>query len=1086
MRTAFILIIIGIIQAHTTGVQAQTSKLSLNIKNMELSNVLSIIESETGFFFLYNETLVDPRQKVSINAEAEPVDSILNKIFSGSGIAYYISDRKIILAPEYLLTRSKEDNQAELLTGVVTDAETGEFMQGVNVWLKNSAAGTITGTAGEFTLSPPDGTDSMLFSFVGYVSLEVPVTSEKVFNITLVRDVLSLDEVIVVGYGSQRKETLSGSVAAIRSEDIVTTRSTSVASSIQGKIPGVMIRQRTAEPGTFSSLISVRGFGSPLLVIDGVARDDMADFERLNPEDIESISVLKDASAAIFGMNADNGVVIVTTRRGIAGKTKLSYSSIFTLKEPTTTDRQMTVPASTYVLMKNEMDRNTGTNQGSPPTYSDVEIEKWRLGSEPGYQDYNWYRLTLSPTTTQQHHNFSISGGNNAVTFYTSLGYLKDNGLFTTRINYYDKYTFRTNIDARISNGLNMKISVAGKYDFKQEPQGGYFWLFKGIITASRMVGPFTLNYPGRFAINPTDNRNNLARITEEVSGYQRTINTQYQTTIDLNYDLPFAKGLSVGIIGAYDGNVSRTPNLNKFYYLYDYETGEPGNRGMSTYQERITDYNRRMLQTRLSFRRTTAGGHNISGTLVHEMKKTFSAWVQGKRQYDNLYTHDVINQGSTTNQTTAGTRTEEAFMSYLGRLNYDFKRKYLLEFSFRHDGSYRYSPDKRWAFFPAGSAGWRVSEESFFKNNLSVISNLKLRGSYGKMGSDAGIPFQYIPGYSFSNISGGYVFDNNILTLGMIPPGVVNNYLSWVSTATTDIGVDLDLWNGKAGITFDWFRKYREGLLSTRASAVPNTFGTSFPQENLNSDVRKGYELELSHRNRLGRLEYNVSANVTYSRLYRLDVEMSPYRSTWQEWKNGSDGGYRIQNRRWMYLSDGQYQDRTEITENAPLIGGSNGNSRMLPGMQIIKDVNNDGIINSNDQLPAGWTGVGANPPLHFGLSGGGKWMNFDFNILFQGSALFMIERSPSDVWGYGNFPVLFERYMDRWRMEDPLADPWDPATTWNPGKFGPLTSSKEGTTMRMYTDMWYTPADYLRIKSVELGYTLPKNGAGNYISAT
>jgi TonB-linked SusC/RagA family outer membrane protein len=1002
----------------------------------------------------------------------------LRKLITQLKIALFIimvSASNVFANPTYsdvFAIASETGLQQAAVSGTVTDAATGEVMPGVNIQVKGTTVGLITGIDGKYAFASIDRNAILVFSFIGYVSQEIPLAGKTVVNVALESETKTLEEIVVIGYGTQKKETLTGSVASIKATDIMTTKSTSVASAIQGKVPGVQIRQRSAEPGTFSSLISIRGFGAPLLVIDGVVRDGMSDFERLNSDDIESISVLKDGAAAIYGMNADNGVIIVTTKKGFTGKTKFSYSSIFTTKQPTTTDRQKSVDAYTHRWLKNEIDLNTG----NAPTYSDTELEKWRLGIEPGYQDFNWYEICLKKFTNSQQHNLSVQGGNDNVTFFTSLGYMNDNGLLVNNsIQYYNKYNFRTNVEAKLGKGLTAKISVSGKYDDSKSPPATYFWLFKRIIVADRGVGIYSLANPTHFTTVPAENVNPYAQMTESVCGYVRNSNLQYQTTIDLNYQLPFVKGLSAGILAAYDGNLSEGSTLNKAYYLYDYRTDVPGTLSLSNYQDRLTDYKRQDVQAKISYRKTIAQNHNISATFVYELRRTRSNYVQARRQYDDLYTHDIIAQGSLTNQSTAGNRTLEAFMSYLGRLNYDYKNKYLVEFSFREDGSYRYAPSKRWAFFPAVSVGWRIGEEAFIKNNLPVISNLKLRGSYAQLGSDAGNAFQYYSGYTFGSVSGGYVFSDNVLTLGMVPPGVVNDYLTWVHTKTSDIGLDLELWKGKLGVTADYFERVRDGLLANRVATVPNTFGASFPQENLNSDQVKGYEIEISHRNKIGDFTYGVSANVTYSRRYLLKVERTPYTNTMAIWKDGSAGNNRIQNREWIYRWDGVYTDVTQVEENAPLIGGTNGNSRMLPGMQRIVDVNGDGRISGDDQMPDSWAGVGTNPPLQYGMNMYASWKGLDLNMLLQGSSLFTVYNTNGDIWGYGRMPTTWSKYLDRWHTEVPGANPFDPATVWIPGKWEALTNSNTGITAGYTTDKWRLDATYLRIKSLEVGYTVP-----------
>ena len=1073
MRFTIFILFLSLSQAFAIDSYSQQTKLSLDLKNAKVEDVLDKIEKSSEFFFMYNKGMVDVERKIDIQVDGKGINQILDKVFENTGISYSITNRQILLINNSVINKGVELNsqQQRSVSGKVTDASGGS-LPGVSVVVKGTTTGTITDSDGKYSLSNVPSNATLQFSFVGMKTQEVAVGSKSIINVVLEEETVGIEEVVAIGYGMQKKATLTGAIASIKGDDILTTKSTSVVSSIQGKISGVQIRQQTGEPGKFNSLVSIRGFGAPLLVIDGVARDGMSDFERLNPEDIESISVLKDASAAIYGMNSDNGVLIVTTKKGTKGDAKFTYNSFFGTKAPTSMNKN--VDAYTYRLMKNEMNKNTGL----APAFADDVLEKWKAGTEPGYQDYNWIENTLKNFTTQQQHNLSVSGGNEKLTFYTSLGYMEDNGLLSSNIQKYKKYNFRTNITAQLTKDLKAVVSIAGKADDNKGPQIGYIWVFKPIVIADRGYTPFTPNNPAHISRIPPEWNNPYALANEDIAGYEKWSNVQYQSSIDLTYTVPFVKGLKLGLLGAYDGNVYNWSNLQKMYYSYDFLTDAPSATKSNLYKNSNNLFARKNLQAQINYQNTFNKIHNLGATFVYEVRDLNYNYLQAQRQYDDMYTHDIIDQGSLTNMSNAGNRSNQKFMSVLGRLNYSYKDKYLIEFAFRNDGSYRYAPNKRWAFFPSASGGWRVSEEPFIKNNLPFVSNLKIRGSYGLMGADAGNAFEYYEGYKFGGIGGGYVMNNGVLTLGMVPPGVVNDNLTWIKTRTADIGVDIDLWNGKLGITSDIFQKNRDGLLGNRVQSVPNTFGASFPQENINSDLVRGIEIMISHKGNIGALTYGVSANATYARKYLVYTEKAPYASTMQKWKDvwGSD---RVLGREWGYSYSGRYTDITQY-QTAPLLGGTNGNSKMLPGSYKITDANNDGIINGNDQLPTFWSGqyqgFAGNPPLQFGLTLNGTWKGLDINILLQGTSLSTIYTQAGDIWGYGAQPNLWEKYLDRWHTADPAADPYNPSTQWISGEFPALRSNFNGTTDNLTTDKWRLNATYLRLKSVELGYSLPK----------
>jgi TonB-linked SusC/RagA family outer membrane protein len=979
--------------------------------------------------------------------------------------------------PKTTANTSENELQQASISGKVIDATTGEAVVGANVMIEGTTRGAITDINGAFSIPSTGGEAKLVISFIGYVTQVIPTQGKTVINVSLVSETTGLDEVVVVGYGSQKKQTLTGSVASLKSEQILSTKSISMAASIQGKIPGVQIRQQTGEPGTFNSRISVRGFGTPLLVIDGVVRDQMDDFERLNPEDIESVSVLKDAAASIYGLGAANGVFIVTTKKGFAGKTEFSLNTMYSTKTPTNDWSNINVDAYTMRYMWNEMSRNS---QNLTNLTTDADLEKWKANTEPGFTDFNWWDALVRKHVTSQEVTLNARGGTDVITFFSSFGYNNDGGYFkNNELNQYDRYTFRTNVEAKLAKGLRMNVSFYGRYEKTINPNVGTTWTFKRTITNDRGIGPYTLDGLGHYTQVPSENTNVFAEESRDASGYVEHYRFQYQTTIDINYDLPFLKGASIGLLTAYDGQNNDDRTLSKNFILYDYITGLPKTTSVAPtrFRQDFGSFLRKELQAKVAYAKRF-GDHNINATLVYQMRRidNNSAWA--RRQYDDVFTTAIINQGSLTNSTNGGTRSEEAYLSYLGRFNYDYKSKYLLELSVRRDGTYRYSPDQRWGTFPAVSAGWRLGQEEFFKNALPFVSDFKLRASWGKSGRDAGNPFDYYEGYTFGGVSGGYIFTPGTLTLGMVPPGIVNSNRTWVNTTTVDLGLDLELWKGKLGFVFDVFKRNENGLLASRATALPNTFGASYPQENLNSQFEQGFDFSLSHRNTIGQFNYGITGSFTYTRTYLTHVERAPNQNTWDVWKNGNDtydDKGRIQGRVFMQERDGIYTNINQ-TETAPLNGGSNGNYYVLPGMDIIKDTDGNGVLNGDDALPITWSGAGTNPPLQFGANLNASYKGFDMVVGLAGSSLFTMAKSRGDQWGYGvQYRFFLAEFLDRWHTANITDNPFDPATVWIPGKWEALTINTNGTQTGTTTDKWRMDATYLRLKSVEIGYNIP-----------
>ncbi len=792
----------------------------------------------------------------------------------------------------------------------------------------------------------------------------------------------------------------------------------------------------------------------------------------MNPDDIESVSILKDASAAIYGMNAANGVIIVTTKQGEQGKPRFSYSGMVGAKAATGLER--TVDAYTYRLMRNEMDRNIGNAH----YYSDEILEKYRLG-EPGYEDTDWIDLCLHDWVFQQNHNVSVRGGADKIRYFTSFGYTEDNGLLKSNIQKYQRYNFRNTLSADLSDHVKMNLSISGRYTKTQSPRIDFLWLFKPIMVNDRGQNYHTIDNENHMTALPPENTNPYAMMQPDIDGYRRKNVFNYQTTLDLTYTVPFVEGLSIIGQAAFDGNNENSSYLQRQYGIYDYYTDDLQSMfGTDTYSSTMRQFKRLHFRGQVNYNRSFNSVHNLTATAVVEARRTRYDELYGSRQYTDLFTHDILNQGTSTTAQNSGYRKFGVYAAYLGRVNYDYAGKYLLEGVIRYNGSYQYARENRWAFFPSFSAGWRLSEEAFIKDNFTFVNNLKIRGSFGKSGIDARrnnqlVDFEYIPGYTVGT-DGGYVFNPNELTISMVAPGVVNNNLSWIESTTSNLGVDFDFLGGLIGGTFELFQRKNTGLLADRVQSVPNTFGASFPQENINSQLDKGLEVMLYHRNKVGRdFSYAVSVNTTYSRRKQLHVERAGFSSQWDRWLNGNEDRYTGRLR--QYEWSGRYTS-LEQYETAPLMGGTQGNSKMLPGSYAIIDKNGDGIIDGNDQTFNHWAYGNINPPLQYGMTIAMEYRSFDFNTVLQGAALYSINYRNDDIWGYGRYPSLHKRFMDRWHPADPTADPYDPATEWVEGYYPALRTNTSNTTDGNRVNVWTPPATYLRIKSMEIGYTLPK----------
>jgi TonB-linked SusC/RagA family outer membrane protein len=929
---------------------------------------------------------------------------------------------------------------------------------GATVKIAGTTQGVLTNTDGSFSIEVAPGA-TLEVLYVGYISQTIKITDQETLNIKLIEDVTLLEDVVVVGYGVQKKETLTGSVSNLKTEEIITTKAPSLAQSIQGKVAGLRIRQNNGEPGRFDSNINIRGFGTPLFIIDGVVRDGSGEFQRLNPEDIESISFLKDATAAIYGMNSANGAVIVTTKKGLKGKPRLTLNVNMAVSSPT--DIPQMANAAQYMTMRNEAEINAGRS----PYLTKEELQKWQTGA-PGYQGVDLYDAVFNDQATQYQTSLSIEGGNENLSYFGSFGYMTDNSVLKNNALTYDKYTFRSNVSMKVTKDLTASVNIGGRHDNTNRPWFPFFDIFK----STRVNPPLTTIYANdnpayynNFAYVP----NPMAIIDADYTGGAEETNKNIQTQFILEYSVPFVEGLKIKGSFVYDYNdyKYKASRIGFQTYTYGEYTGAYSAVDAnypSLVQDNRREANRIDLQFQSSYHRTFNQSHNVGATYIFERREERANWMNGERKFD-FYTIGELDNARETGQIVSGSSEHQAYLSHIGRVNYDFRGKYLAEIAFRYDGSYRYAPGKRWAFFPSASAGWRISEESFIKDNFKFVDNFKIRGSIGRSGQDAGDPFQFMPGYTLNN--GGYVFTQDTYTNGVASPAMINPDLTWITVDMYNLGFDLSFLNRLIAFEVDLYQRDRSGLLAHRYASLPNTFGATLPQENLNGDRTQGIEFTLSHHNKINDFQYSISGNFNLARTKNKYIETGPFKSSMERWRNQS--AYRWNDFIWGYEVIGRFQNMDEIN-TYPIQNGDNGNSKELPGDYIAKDQNGDGIINDLDKIPLFWSGT---PQVHFGLNVQASWKNFDFYALFQGSAFYTIqfEEVYARMLAFkgGNTP---EYFYDRWHREDP----YDPNSAWIPGEWPAIRLEQDmGSFYTRDSQIWRKDASYVRLKTVELGYS-------------
>jgi len=952
-------------------------------------------------------------------------------------------------------------NQKITVSGTVLDKTTNEPLIGVSVVVKGVAnAGTITDMDGKFTLKLPYAEAPLVFSYLGYQPQEIIPGAKKELTVLLQEDTKALQEVVVVGYTKQRKETMVGSVATITTKDLTQSPTANINNALAGRLPGLVVNQYAGgEPGVDQSELFIRGkatYGnqSAIVIVDGIERD----MSYLAPDEIETFTILKDASAtAAYGIRGANGVIVITTKRGKAAeKATVNLKASIGINQPIGFPEYL--GSADYATLYNEAQQNIGVS--APYSAEDLERFKQGIGTT------DWYDEVIRKTAPTTYHNLSVSGGAEKVKYFFSLGFTDQEGIYKSKAFNYKKYNVRSNISAEIVKGFTVDLQLSGRLDTRMKPYEAEP-LSRSIQMAKPIFPIYANNNPDYWS-NPGDKGNPVHLSDIDNVGYDRRDRREFNGSITLNWEVPWVKGLSAKALLSYDYNNKYSRKWYKEYYEYTYDAvndvyNKSGSHTISELTTQSDNYFKPNGQVSLNYK-NTFGKHDVGVLALWEFYNDRTDWVKAYRQF-TVGAIDQIGAGDKTNINNDGKASVSAHTGLVGRINYAFASKYLAEFSFRYDGSYKFAPGKRWGFFPAGSLGWRISEEDFFKESLPMFDNFKIRGSYGKVGDEGDFAaYQYLTGYTYP--SGNYVLGSGGLTNGAKDKGMPNTNLTWYESTTANVGFEASVLSGLINVEFDYFIRKRDGLLATRILTLPTTFGQSLPQENLNSDKTQGFEIVLGHRKTIGDFTYDVKANFSTTRNYNRHVERAASANMYDNWRNNSNDRYKdIQ---WGKVCIGQFQSYEEIL-NSP-VQDNNGNKSLMPGDLKFEDWNNDGIIDGKDDQPIGF---GNTPRMYYGLNLYGEYKGFDLTVFFQGAA-------GHEVFTTGDFMAPFIQQglgngitlnLDRWHREDPS----DMSSEWIPGYMPALRPT--GFSANASKNTWTRQkANYLRLKTIEIGYTFPK----------
>lgn len=985
--------------------------------------------------------------------------------------------RFIIVAFLCLLVALPASAQLRMVQGIVVDASE-EPVIGATVTVNgNATRGTMTDLDGTFKIEASKE-EKLTISFIGYQT--VVVTADKTdLKITLQENSKELEEVVVVGYGTQKKVTLTGAVSAINSKEIVVTKNENVVNMLSGKIPGVRISQNSSQPGEFDNTIDIRGMSDknhpPLIVVDGIPRDK-GYFSRMDANEIESVSVLKDGTAAIYGVRAANGVILVTTKRGSAsnGKFDITFSANLAWQQflyvPETSS------ATDHMLLTNEKrynDFNGNYPIRTTPQYTWEEMLEYSTGRK---KSTNWNDELFRNNVPQSQYNISMDGGSDKITYFFNLGYIKQEGSYRSGSLNYDRWNFRSNVDAQITKGLKAAVQLSGYMDEKNQPLTDIWTVYKKAwsyrptaeawLDDNHNMPAFNEQMPvGGYMDNPA------ATTDSDFTGFRREKRNNFNGSLTLTYDIPGVQGLNAKAFYSYDYYATNNTEYRRTYNLYE-RLGDGTvntriqNGGNDSYLGRRTDpaYGT-VMQLSLNYARKF-GDHNVSGLLLFEEQynnnDNFSAQRNMLLDGEYLIYGEAGGQVGSSN---GGDIWDETRQAIVGKVNYDYKSRYIADFVFRYDGSSRFPAGSRWGFFPGVSLGWRISEEPFMKEWIPYLNNFKLRGSYGRMGDD-GDAHHYpstVVGYALSPRKLGWIY-SGILTGGLTPTDIPNPDLTWYVSDTWNFGLDFDLWNSKLTGTFDVFKRYRSGLLATSSAVIPGTVGASMPQENINSDQTFGWEISLGHNSKIGDITYWVNGQISATKNrwdYRID---SPAQNSMDNWRRWQTSG-RNKDIWATYVEGGRFTSYDQIRYHNTT--GGNYGQGSLPGDYWYEDWNGDGVINEQDEHPVATYNL---PVFNYGITMGAAWKGVDVSMNWQGAA--GVYNQYTEVFGeVGAFGgAILDIYKDRWHTASATDDPWNPNTQWVEGLY-PATgrSFTSGTTGIQNTS-------YIRLKTLEVGYTLPK----------
>ena len=955
------------------------------------------------------------------------------------------------------------DQQQVKVTGTITDGSTNQGMPGVNIQIKGTTIGAISDVNGNFSLSTNDPNATLVFSFIGFVTQEIALGGKTTLNVVLEAEVSELTEVVVIGYGTAKKATLTGSVSSVNGENLKQSPTTNLTNSLVGRLPGITAIQKSGEPGYDATTITIRGSNTlgdnaPLIVVDGIPQRSL---DRLDPSDIESFSVLKDASAAIYGTRAANGVILVTTKRGQIGKPTITVNLNTGYNQPDVIPKM--ADAATYAACLNEIKYYAAPVNGRNQQFSDAEIQKFKDGSDPwGYPNTDWFKAVFKPWSAQNYQNVSVSGGTENMKYLLSFGHRFEDAYYKNSATNYSQYNFRSNIDGKISKNISVAFDVSGRQENKNFPTVGVGDIFRMLMRGKpNMPAYYPSGEPGpdiEYGFNP-------AVTVTDATGFNKDIYYYLESNVRLNVKIPWVTGLSVQVNGSYDKNFRFNKRFDTPWYLYQWDGINKNSSGLTKnlrgyaapqLTENWQDGARKTFNAYATYETTVSEKNHIKLMVGTEAQSVLNDYENAfRKNYVTSAIPQLFAGAADINMNNDGWADQNAHLSYFGRVNYDYSQKYLAEVSLRYDGSYMFKPGKQFGFFPGVSVGWRISDENFWKNNIAFVSDFKLRASWGQTGNDRifyGAPgstpvlkeYQYLSTYSFDKID--YIFGQSVANKMLIENVVPNPNVTWEIANQSNIGFDATLLNKKLTVNADFFYNLRTRILWQASAIIPNSTGMTLPPQNIGKVSNSGFECVLTYHGNSGDFGYNLSINGSYAK-NKVDFAYDTPGIPEYQKHEGSPMNAVL-----SYQVIGVFKDQAAI-DAYPHWGGAQ------PGDLIFKDVDNDGAITQLDMVMENKTNL---PTFIGGFNAVLNYKQFDFSVLFQGAAGGTVYLNP-ESGEIGNYYADWVK--NRWTPENTDAS-W-PRTFnrsneyWSPGN--------------QRSTFWLFSTDYVRLKSMEIGYSLP-----------